>query len=161
MTVRLEFVGHACFRLLEEGRPTLVMDPYSLTISGMEETGLSVDGDIVIVSSLTDPAHDNVALVNGDPRVINALDVANGRDEANINGQPLAAIPAGRSRITPTAPKTTPCTLSGLEASGSPTWETWDTNWDGRNWRHGKAGATCCWRWWARDSPSRWTPWTG
>ena len=105
MTVRLEFVGHACFRVLEEGRPTLVTDPFSLTISGMEETGLSVDGDIVIVSSLTDPAHDNVALVNGEPRVINALDVANGRAGANINGQPLAAIPAGEIPDHPDGPE--------------------------------------------------------
>ena len=111
MTVRLEFVGHACFRVLEEGRPTLVTDPFSLTISGnetiagIEDSGLSVDGDVVIVSSLTDPAHDNVALVNGGPQVINALDVANGRAEATINGRPLAAIPAGEIPDHPDGPE--------------------------------------------------------
>lgn len=105
MTVRLEFVGHACFRVLEEGRPTVVTDPFTLTITGLGNDGLSLDGDIVVVSSLTDDLHDNVALVKGEPHVINALDVANGRAEANINGQPLAAIPAGEIPDHPDGPE--------------------------------------------------------
>ena len=105
MTVRLEFVGHACFRVLEEGRPTLVLDPFSLTITGLPDDDLSLDGDIVIVSSLTDLAHDNVALVKGEPHVINALDVANGRVEETINGQPVAAIPAAETPDHPDGPE--------------------------------------------------------
>ena len=105
MTVRLEFVGHACFRILEERRPTLVTDPFSLTIAGLPNDDLSLDGDIVIVSSLTDLAHDNVALVKGKPHVINALDVANGRVEGTINGQPVAAIPAAETPDHPDGPE--------------------------------------------------------
>ena len=105
MTVQLEFVGHACFRVLEEGRPTVVTDPFTLTITGLGNDGLSVDGDIVIVSSLTDDLHDNVGLVKGEPHVINALDVANGRVEATINGRPVAAIPAGETPDHPDGPE--------------------------------------------------------
>lgn len=92
MSVQLEFVGHACFRLWEDGRPMIVMDPYALEVAQLEDDGSRLDSDTVIVSSLTDDAHSNVGLVRGDPRVINALDVATGAAPATINGQPLVAI---------------------------------------------------------------------
>ena len=94
MTVQLEFVGHACFRLWEDGRPSIVMDPFSHLKAELFDDGFRLDADTVIVSSLTDPAHDHVKLVNGSPHVINALDVATGRVQERINGEPLFAIPA-------------------------------------------------------------------
>ena len=94
MSLQLEFVGHACFRLWEDGRPTIVMDPYLQEKCDLVDDGFRLDAETVIVSSLTDPAHDNVKLVNGNPRVINALDVATGRANATINGEPIYAIPA-------------------------------------------------------------------
>jgi L-ascorbate metabolism protein UlaG (beta-lactamase superfamily) len=107
MSVQLEFVGHACFRLLEDGKPTIVMDPYSFVYlppyktTEMADDGFLIDGDTVIVSSLTDDAHDNVAMVRGQPRVINALDVATGKAQATINGEPVVAIAAREIRDHP------------------------------------------------------------
>jgi len=94
MSVQLEFVGHACFRLWEDGRPTIVMDPFHHKKCELQDDGFRLNADTVIVSSLTDPAHDNVNLVNGTPRIINALDVAKGKTQATIHGEPLYAIPA-------------------------------------------------------------------
>ncbi len=94
MSVQLEFVGHACFRIWEGGRPTIVMDPFSHEKCDLEDDGFRLEADTIIVSSLTDPAHDNVHLVNGSPQVINALDVASGKTRETINGEPIHAIPA-------------------------------------------------------------------
>lgn len=94
MKVQLEFVGHACFRLWQDGRPTIVMDPYGYSTVKLEDEGRRLDAETVIVSSLTDPAHDNVKLVTGEPRVINALDVARGEEEAVINGEPVVTVQA-------------------------------------------------------------------
>ena len=94
MAVQLEFVGHACFRLWENGRPVLVTDPFRYKTLRLPDPGTRLEADTVIVSSLTDDAHDNVALVKGSPRVINALDVACGRTEATISGQPVVTVEA-------------------------------------------------------------------
>ena len=94
MNVQLEFVAHACFRLWQEGRPTIVMDPYTPATVRLEDDGSRLEADTVIVSSLTDAAHDNVQLVAGDPRVINALDVARDGVEAIVNGEPLITVQA-------------------------------------------------------------------
>ena len=92
MSVGLEFVGHACFRLWEDGRPTIIMDPYSHEETKLEDDGSRLDAHTVIVSSLTDAAHANIAFVRGNPRVINALDVATGATSERINGEPVVAI---------------------------------------------------------------------
>ena len=94
MNVQLEFVGHACFRLWQDRRPAIVTDPYTPATVRLEDDGRQLEADMVIVSSLIDPAHDNVKLVAGDPRVINALDVARGDAEAVINGEPLITVQA-------------------------------------------------------------------
>ena len=68
MSVQLEFVGHACFRLWENGRPVLVTDPLRYEHLGLSDPGTRFEADTVIASSLTDEAHANVALVKGRPR---------------------------------------------------------------------------------------------
>lgn len=97
MSVQLEFVGHACFRVWQDGRPLLVLDPYTQETLGLDDDGFRLDAEKVIVSSLTDPAHDNVQLVAGAPEVINALDVARGQAEATINGEPLITVEAAEA----------------------------------------------------------------
>ena len=101
MSVQLEFVGHACFRLWEGGKPTIVMDPYSRSFlppyRDVEDSTYGLDAETVIVSSVTDEAHDHVAMVRNEPRVINALDVATGRTEAMINGEAVVAIATAES----------------------------------------------------------------
>ena len=104
MSVELEFVGHACFRLWEDGRPTIVMDPFSHVQCRLPDDGFRLDAETVIVSSLTDAAHAHVALLRGEPQVINALDVATGKRSATINGEPLATIRAAEIPDHPTGP---------------------------------------------------------
>src|SRR5436305_6286519 len=83
MSIQLEFVGHACFRIWQDGRPTLLLDPFTpktLSLDG----DLKLEAETVIVSSLTDPAHDNYQMAIGNPPLINALDVARGQAAATI-----------------------------------------------------------------------------
>ena len=94
MSIQLEFVGHACFRIWEEGRPKILMDPYDHEVVGVPDDGTRLDAETVIVSSLTDEAHDNVGLAAGQPRVINALDVARGQSEAVVNDESLITVAA-------------------------------------------------------------------
>lgn len=93
MSTQLEFVGHACFRIWEEGRPTLLLDPFTpqtVLLAG----DLKLEAETVIVSSLTDPAHDNYRMATGNPVLINALDVARGQATATINGEALITVAA-------------------------------------------------------------------
>ena len=92
MSIQLEFVGHACFRLWENGRPSIVMDPFTHEECILDDDGSRLDADTVIVSSLTDRAHSNVNLVKGQPRIIDALDIARGVSTESINDEPVVAI---------------------------------------------------------------------
>jgi len=96
MSVQLEFVGHACFRVWQDGRPVLLLDPFTPKALGLEDN-LTLAAEMVIVSSLTDAAHDNYKLASGSPPVINALDVARGQAAPLINGQPLITVAAGEA----------------------------------------------------------------
>ena len=103
MSVQLEFVAHACFRLWEDGRPSIVMDPLTFSELKLPAPTEQLQADTIIASSLTDPAHSNLGLVAGTPRVINALDVARGKQVA-INGEPLIAIAAAEDPNHPDGP---------------------------------------------------------
>ncbi len=92
MSLQLEFVGHACFRLWENGRPLIVTDPPTHKECKIDDDGSRLDAEIVIVSSLTDLAHSNTCLVRGQPRIINALDIAQGIKSDSINDEPVVAI---------------------------------------------------------------------
>ena len=106
MTVSTRVCGACLLSCLGRGKADPgPSTPSPWTITGLPDHDLSLDGDIVIVSSLTDLAHDNVALVKGEPHVINALDVANGRVEETINGQLVAAIPAAETPDHPDGPE--------------------------------------------------------
>ena len=94
MAVHLEWVGMACFRLWQDGGPVIAMDPYTPSAIGLVDDGRRITADTVIVSSLTDVAHANVGLIEGEPQVINALDVARGENTAQIYGAPLQAVEA-------------------------------------------------------------------
>jgi L-ascorbate metabolism protein UlaG (beta-lactamase superfamily) len=94
LSVSVEFVGHACFRIWEDGRPRLVTDPFRFETLKIADTGYRLDAETVVVSSLTDDAHDNVGLVHGSPQVINALDVARGTSKVEFGGEPIVTIEA-------------------------------------------------------------------
>ena len=107
MSANLEWVGLACFRLWENGGPVIATDPYTPSSIGLvkeEEASRRIQADTVICSSLTDIAHSNVGLVEGDPKVINALDVAKGNLDAEINGEPVITVQAAESPDHPEGP---------------------------------------------------------
>ena len=96
MSVNVEWVGHACFRIWRDGGPVIVTDPYTPEECGLPDDN-SLEGDTVIVSSLDDRAHGNPGLVRGNPRVINALDVAQQGVQAEIDGCPLITLAVAES----------------------------------------------------------------
>ena len=63
----------------------------------MSDEEAAVEADTVIVSSLTDKAHGYPGLVRGDPRVINALEVAEQGLDVAIDGRPLVTLAAVES----------------------------------------------------------------
>jgi len=99
MPVNVEWVGHACFRVWRAGGPVIVMDPYTPGTLGLPQESCTVEGDTVIVSSLTDTAHGNPKLVCGQPRVIDALEVVEKNLKVEIDGSPLVAVGAAESPI--------------------------------------------------------------
>ena len=107
MSVHLEWVGLACFRLWEDRGQVIAMDPYTPSVIGLtkqSELSLKIQADTVICSSLTDIAHSNIGLVSGSPKVINALDVARGVTEEKINSVPLVTVQAAESPNHPEGP---------------------------------------------------------
>jgi len=116
MTLELEFVGHACFRLWEDGRPSIVMDPFTHSAVKIPDTGARLDADTVIVSSLTDAGHDNVTFVSGSPRIINAYDIARGQATAIINGESVITVEA--AEITDHPEGSDPNALYAFKAGG-------------------------------------------
>ena len=111
MATNLEWVGHACFRLWQDGGSTIAMDPYDpkevSRACGVDDPSvfeLRLQADTVIVSSLTDEAHAYYQAVEGDPEVINALDVAQGVNKPKINGEPLIAVQAAEAPHHPDGP---------------------------------------------------------
>ena len=97
MSVHIEWVGHACFRVWRDGGPVIVMDPFTPKNLGLTDATASIKGDTVIVSSLTDRAHGYPGLVRGNPQIINALDVAERKLDVEIDGSPLVTLAAGES----------------------------------------------------------------
>ncbi len=104
MTIEVEFIGHACYRIWQDGKPTIVTDPYTHSDVGLVDDGTRFEAETVIVSSLTDLSHNNYQLVAGQPTVINALDVALGKSQAMVNSEPVICIRAAEHPAHPTGP---------------------------------------------------------
>lgn len=59
-------MGWACLlSCLAGGGPVIVLDPYKPETLGLPQESCTVEGDTVIVSSITDSAHGNPRLVQG------------------------------------------------------------------------------------------------
>ena len=107
MSVNIEWVGLSCFRVWRHGGPVIVMDPFNpadlmswglfpgetSTFEKPDEKRL-IDGNTVIVSSMTDIAHGFTKLVRGSPRVINTLDLIQQNSQAEIDGSPVIPVPS-------------------------------------------------------------------
>lgn len=116
MSIQLEFIGHACFRLWQDQRPFIVMDPYTHVALKIPDDGTRLDADIVIVSSLTDWGHDNTRFVKGNPRVINAYDLAHEHAIVTINSEPVITVEAAEIANHPEG--TDPNALYAFKAEG-------------------------------------------
>jgi L-ascorbate metabolism protein UlaG (beta-lactamase superfamily) len=71
--VKIKWYGHACFRIEGEGI-SIVTDPYTPEVAGLDP--VDEPADVVIMSSATDRFHSCYSMVPGDPRVLNALEIA-------------------------------------------------------------------------------------
>jgi L-ascorbate metabolism protein UlaG (beta-lactamase superfamily) len=69
--MRITWFAHACFKV-EGGGLTVITDPYTPAEAGLEP--ITDRADVVLMSSALDSAHSNWAMIDGNPRVINALD---------------------------------------------------------------------------------------
>ena len=111
MAVHLQWVGLACFHLRQDEGPTIAMDPYDPAVvaaaCGIADPAVldfRLQADTVIVSSLTDKAHSYYKAVEGEPRLINALDIARGRREVHFSGEPMIAVQAAEAPHHPEGP---------------------------------------------------------
>lgn len=109
----IEYIGLACFRLWGETGEVVVVDPYTPDDIGMPE--ITIEGDVILASSLTDTAHFNPGLVAGSPRIVNALDVAAGA-EHTVGERPVVAVPVTEDPTRIDAPKD--CAMYGLRVGG-------------------------------------------
>jgi L-ascorbate metabolism protein UlaG (beta-lactamase superfamily) len=109
MTIQVEFIGHACFRLWVDGRPRLMTDPFHHEDLKIPDDGRRYETDIVIVSSLLDESHNNYGLASGSPQVIDALAVAEGKASVTVDGQPVYCVLAGENDDRPDNPKDNAC----------------------------------------------------
>jgi L-ascorbate metabolism protein UlaG (beta-lactamase superfamily) len=71
--VKIKWYGHACFRI-EGGGISIVTDPYTPEVAGLD--AVEEPADVVIMSSATDKFHSCSSTVPGDPRVLNAVEIA-------------------------------------------------------------------------------------
>jgi L-ascorbate metabolism protein UlaG (beta-lactamase superfamily) len=73
--MKIKWYGHACFRM-EGQEVAVVTDPYTPEVAGLDP--VDEPADVVIMSSSTDEFHSNASMVPGDPKVLNALEIARG-----------------------------------------------------------------------------------
>ncbi len=111
MSVHLQWFGLATFLMRQDDGPTIAMDPYEPNVvaaaCGVDDPSVfefKVQADTVLVSSLTDEAHSNHEAVEGYTQLINALDVAQGTREVEINGEPMYAVQAAEAPHHPEGP---------------------------------------------------------
>jgi L-ascorbate metabolism protein UlaG (beta-lactamase superfamily) len=86
--MKIKWYGHACFRL-EGGGVSIITDPYTPEIAGLDP--VEVPADLVIMSSATDRFHSNAAMVPGDPKILNAMEIAD-RGSVEVNGVEFEAL---------------------------------------------------------------------
>src|ERR1700760_3855070 len=87
--MKIKFYAHASFRL-EGGGKTIVTDPYEPAISWFAP--IDEPADLVIMSSNTDRFHCDPSHVQGNPTVINAVEIP--PEGKTVNGIALRAFQA-------------------------------------------------------------------
>jgi L-ascorbate metabolism protein UlaG (beta-lactamase superfamily) len=88
-----KWYGHACFRIKGDAI-SIVTDPYTPEVAGLDP--VDEPADVVVMSSATDKFHSNASMVPGDPKVLNALEIARS-GPAEVNGVLFEALPTMES----------------------------------------------------------------
>jgi len=88
----ITWYGHAAFGLTPASGPRMITDPY--TPEGVGYPPITDRADLVVISSDDDSAHCRADLIAGDPKVVNALQVAQGGGQTEAAGVTITAIEA-------------------------------------------------------------------
>jgi L-ascorbate metabolism protein UlaG (beta-lactamase superfamily) len=91
--MKIKWYGHACFRVEGDGT-SIITDPYTPEVAGLDP--VEEPADIVIMSSATDSFHSCASMVPGDPKVLNALEIAR-MGSVEVNGVVFEALPTMES----------------------------------------------------------------
>src|ERR671916_939137 len=92
MPVRITFYAHASFRLEADGL-SVVTDPYTPGPENSNFDPIDEAADLVIMSSATDSFHSDPSHVQGDPTVVNALELPlEGEDVLGVRIRPFPAM---------------------------------------------------------------------
>ena len=91
--MKVKWYGHACFRV-EGAGISVVTDPYTPEVAGLDP--VDEPADVVIMSSATDRFHSCASMVPGDPKVLNALEIAHS-GPVEVNGVVFEAMPTMES----------------------------------------------------------------
>lgn len=91
--MKIKWYGHACFRIEGDGI-SIVTDPYTPEVAGLNP--VEEPADVVIMSSATDRFHSNASMVPGDPKVLNALEIASS-GAVEVKGVVFEALPTMES----------------------------------------------------------------
>ncbi len=90
--MKVTWFGHAAFRLLPAEGPSVITDPY--TPEGVGYAPIRETSDLVIISSDDDDAHCRADLIEGNPEVANALNIAQSGGSTIAAGLEVTAIEA-------------------------------------------------------------------
>jgi L-ascorbate metabolism protein UlaG (beta-lactamase superfamily) len=91
--MKIKWYGHACFRI-EGGGISVVTDPYTPEVAGLDP--VDEPADVVVMSSATDEFHSCFSMVLGNPKVLNALEIAR-KDPVEVGGVVFEALPTMES----------------------------------------------------------------
>ena len=91
--MKIKWYGHACFRI-EGDDIVIVTDPYTPEVAGLDP--MDEPADVVVMSSATDRFHSDASMVPGDPKILNALEIA-GRGPVEVNDVVFEALPTMES----------------------------------------------------------------
>ena len=98
--MKIKWYGHACFRI-EGDEIAIVTDPYTPEVAGLDP--VDEPADVVVMSSATDRFHSNASMVPGDPKILNALEIASG-GPVEVNGVTFEALPTMESLVYKESP---------------------------------------------------------
>jgi L-ascorbate metabolism protein UlaG (beta-lactamase superfamily) len=91
--MKIKWYGHACFRIEGDGT-SIVTDPYTPGAAGLDP--VDEPADVVVMSSASDRFHSCSAMVPGDPKVLNALEISE-RGPVEVRGVVFEALPTMES----------------------------------------------------------------